>query len=126
MTPERAAPHEDPPSETDAYDEALKRLVDADAPEWQIAAASLDSLEHLLDIEHPHLAVWHACRYGSFWDDGRKLELLERMWRLGMESFAIQLCHRWGLSELCKSTTTRFYHEMFPKLPPRTTKGDSR
>jgi|GEM_PF-2072621 len=126
MTRERASPCEDPPSEADAYEEALERLIDADAPVRRVAAASLDCLEHLLDIEHPHLAALHACRYGSFWDDGRKLGILERMWRLGMESLAIQLCHRWGLSELCKSTKTRFYEEMFPKLPPRTTKGDSR
>lgn len=126
MTRMGGSPCEDPPTETEAYEEAIERLIDADAPAWRIADASLDCLERLLDAEHPHLAVWHAHRYGSFWDDGRKLGILERMWRLGMESFAIQLCHRWKLSELCESTKTRFYREMFPKLPPRTTKGDSR
>jgi len=79
----------------------------------------MDCLEHLLDIEHLHPAALHACRYGSFWDDGRKLGILERMWRLGMESFAIQLCHHWRLSELCHKTRHPFFREMFPKLPPR-------
>ena len=113
-------PPPDAETETEKLDAVLKRLIDSGAPEWRIAEASMDCLEHLLAIEHVHLAAWHACRYGSSWDDGRKLGILERMWRLGMESFAIQLCHRWGLFKSCMTKKPDLFSQMYPKLPPRT------
>jgi len=104
----------DADTESDRHEAELLRLRDVGASPSRIAEAALAYLEHLLDIEHLQLAVWHACRYGSSWDDGRKLVILERLWRLGMESSAIQLCHRWGLSRLCEDTKTDLYYELFP------------
>ncbi|HTK60665.1 MAG TPA: hypothetical protein VL283_05695 [Candidatus Baltobacteraceae bacterium] len=113
----RASP--DPPTDSEAHEELLKRLRDSGASAARIGEAAMAYLEHLLDIEHPHLAAWHAGEYAPFWDDERKLDILERMWRIGMESFAITLCHRWRLSERCHKTRHEFFRKMFPKLPPR-------
>jgi len=106
--------------DAEARETFLKSLRDAGAPDERIGEAAWDCLAHLLAIEHRHLAAMHACQYESFWDDGRKLEILERMQEAGMGSFAIQLCHRWKLSELCEATKSELYRELFPKLPPRT------
>ena len=115
-------PAADADTESDRHEAELIRLRDAGASPSRIAEAALAYLEHLLDIEHLQLAAWHACRYGSSWDDERKLGILERLCRLGMESTAIQLCHRWALSELCKTEKSDLFNRLFPKLPPRTDK----
>lgn len=81
-------------------------------------------LERLLDLEHASLVVWHACRHEALWDDGRRLEIIERMAKQGMEAQAIMLCHRWKLSALCDRKKHRLYRELFPQLPPRTEKKE--
>ena len=111
----------EPPTEPEAQEDLLKRLRDSGASADRIGKAAMSYLERLFDLEHLHLAAMHAAEYGPFWDDERKLDILERMWRLGMESFAIQLCHRWKVSEPCHKTRHAFFREMFPKLP---TQGD--
>lgn len=116
----------DPSAENDAHEALLKSLRDADASDERIAEAAWNYLERLLDIGHPHLAAWHACQYESFWDDGRKLDILEGMRKQDMESHAIMLCHRWKLSAPCRKTRPELYQEMFPKLPHRTFKGEKR
>lgn len=115
----------DPSAEDDAREELLKSLRDADASDERIAEAAWNRLARLLELEHPHLAAWHACQYESFWDDGRKLEILEGMNAQGMESHAIMLCHRWKLSKLCNRKKRQLYKELFPERPPRTRKGET-
>lgn len=119
MTPGCGPPDLEKPEDPEAHEELLKRLIDAGASDERIGQAALEELSRLLDLEHASLAAWHACRYEAYWDGGRKLDILERMWRLGMESSAIQLCHRWKLSTLCHKTRHAFFREMFPKLPQR-------
>jgi len=119
-----------PPMDTEAHEALIESLRASGASAERIGAAAWALLAHLLDIEHLQLAAWHACEYEAYWiDDRLRLAVIERLWRLGVESSAIQLCHRWKLSDACREKHPTLYDQMFPKLPPRTfttTKGDSR
>lgn len=115
----------DPSAENDAHETLLKSLRDADASDERIAEAAWNYLQRLLEIGYPHLASWHACQYEPFWDDARKLAILEGMHRHDMDSHAIMLCHRWKLTKLCGKKKRQLYKELFPELPPRTRKGET-
>ncbi|MEK7546092.1 MAG: hypothetical protein AAB554_03375 [Patescibacteria group bacterium] len=109
---------------SEEHESILKRLKDADAGRERIGEAAWDFLAHLLDIEQFSLAVLHAYSYESFWDEERKLDILERMHAAIVDAQAIMLCHRWKLSEKCHETRPTLYWELFPKLPPRTEKKE--
>ncbi len=106
-------------------DEDLLRLREENAPEERVADAASRLLDRLLELEYASLAAWHAGAYGAFWDDGRKLDILERFHAQGMTAQAIALCHRWKMSAVCRKSKRELYQELFPQLPPRTFKGES-
>lgn len=104
-------------------DESLSLLRRSGARDAEISAAALERLDAMLEAGHPHLASMHAEEYGRYWDDARKLDVLERFRAHDMETQAVMLCHRWRMYEACRIESPGLHRELFPPLPPRN-KGD--
>jgi hypothetical protein len=124
MTTGCPPPREAEPAEIEEREDDLERLIRDGAPDEEIGDATFAAMRHLLDIEHLHMAAWHACRYESYWDVARKLAVLESFHQQGSDAFAITLCHRWKLSALCFAQKRQLFTELFPKLPPRNDKKE--
>lgn len=110
---------EEEPTESDIYEARLARLRRIKAPAATIGELALAYLLYLLAEEFQAVARNIACEYETFWDDGRKLEVLERVAAAGMEPLAFMLCQRWHLNQLCKDRNWKLHQLLLPPLTPR-------